>query len=154
MEGGRGKPIEWEGTIPLLTSRFYLADLVTAVAISAAAVHVLVLLAGLAFEGRPVLLPWQFGVFGGLGLLALFVIVTLVVFPGGVDATFRVDDEGVSVRAGSRIRKVNRGVLWLALLSGRAGTMGAAMLAQSREDTFVSYADVRGLWLHPGPRVI
>jgi hypothetical protein len=101
-----------------------------------------------------VLFPWQFPVYGFVAFWVLFQLVALVVLGNRVDATFTVDAEGMTVAAGERIRKVNRIVTIIALLSGRPGPVGSAMLATSREDTLVRWESVSRIKFYPRQRVI
>lgn len=113
-----------------------------------------VFLMALAVNGEGVLLPWRLGAGLFVGFAALFPLIALAVFQNRVDATFVVTPEGYEVHGGSKVRKVNRAVLALAVLSRRPGTVGVAMLASAGESTQVSWRDVRSVRYHAGPRVI
>ncbi|GEM_PF-4298363 len=145
---------QWDYAMPLVTSRFFLADTVLALGIAIVAMYGLVAVAGLIAEGKPVLLPWQMGAGLFVGLFLLFGVISLAVFQNRVDVTYVVDRNGITQTAGAKARKVNRIVLVLALLSGKGGAIGSGLLAQSREETHIGWTEVRGLWLHPKDHVI
>ncbi len=145
---------QWDYAMPLVTSRFFLADTVLVLGIAIVAMYGLVAVMGLIAEGKPVLLPWQMGAGAFAGLFLLFGVISLAVFQNRVDVTYVVDGDGITQTAGAKTRKVNRIVLILALLSGKGGAIGSGLLAQSREETRIGWTEVRGLWLHPKEHVI
>lgn len=147
-------PISWQGSIPLVTSRFFQRDVLLALGIASLSGYTLVFLAGLVFTGDAVLLPWEMPVFGFLVMWVLFQLIALGVLGNRADARFTVGAEGMSITAADQIRRVNKAVMLLALLSGRSGTIGSAMLAKSREDTLVPWGSVNHVAFYPRQRVI
>ena len=146
--------ISWQGSIPLVTSRFFQRDVFLALGIAMLSSYTIVVVAGVLFARGPVFLPWQFPVFGFVVFWVLFELIALVVLGSSVDATFTVDAEGMSVTAGARVRKINKVVMVLALLSGRGGAIGSALLAQSREETLVRWEAVNHVTFYPQDHVI
>lgn len=144
----------WDASIPLVGDRFFFLDTVTALGIAVVAMYGLVALMGVLVDGRPVFLPWQMGAGLLAGLFLLFGLVSLVVFQNRVDVSYAVGPAGIVQTAGAKVRKVNRVVLVLALLSGKGGAIGSGLLAQSRETTHIEWDEVRGVWYHPGRGVV
>ena len=144
----------WEASIPLVGDRFLLLDTVTALGLTVVAMYGLVALMGLLLEGRPVFLPWQMGAGLFTGFFVLFGLISLAVFQNRVDVTYDVGPGGMVQTAGAKAHKVNRIMLFLALLSGKGGAIGSGLLAQSREVTQIAWDEVRGVWYHPGRGVV
>ena len=145
--------LTWEYSMPLLTNRFFLWDWLRWAGSSIFLVYALVAVAGLVFEQELVLLPWQFPALA-LGLVLLGTFIFLLIFGNRYDTTFTLDDQGAYLRSGSRGRKVNRILLFLALLSGRPGTIGSAMLAEAGQDVSIEWKDVRKVDVPPRQRVV
>lgn len=145
--------LTWEYGMPLLTNRFFLWDMLRWAGISFGLTYAVVAAAGLIFAQELILLPWWFAaIFGGLILFAT--LLTVLIFQNRYDTTFTLDDQGAYLQSGSKGRKVNRILTILALLSGKPGAVGSAMLAEARQDLAIEWQDVRKVDVHPGQRVV
>ncbi|TAJ17742.1 MAG: hypothetical protein EPO65_10570 [Dehalococcoidia bacterium] len=149
-----GPPIRWEAPIPLATSRYFLGDCLWAVAVTVVLGYALVFLMGLIAGEGIVILPWQFAAGALVFVGVMFPLIALVVFQNHIDASFAVSSAGFEIASGAKVRKVNRIVLALALLGGRAASIGPAMLATADEERAIQWASVSSVKFHPRDRVI
>lgn len=152
-DGTPDDALEWEYRVPLLTSRFMLADFARVIALSLLGMAGAVALIGWVAEGEPVLLPWHvFALTGGI-MSALFVLASLLL-GNRIDMTFRVGPDGVRYATGSRARGWNRAAVLAGLLAGSPSTAGAGMLASSTEQGGWAWAELHRAVEHPAERVI
>ena len=149
-----GPAIRWEAPIPLVTSRFFMLDSLLAITLSVLIAYALVFVMALVVNGEVLLLPWQFVAALWLFFVVLFPLIALVVFRNRIDASFAVGAVGFEVAGGTKLRRVNRIVLVLALLSGRPAAVGPALLATADERRAIPWGDVQTARYHPREGVI
>jgi len=147
------EPLQWEIAAPLLTNRFFLYDMVKAMAW--AGVIMTVLMAVLfTLQGEPELVLEMFPVLGiALAvILLLLVFVSAVVFGNRWHVRFEIDNRGISWE---QLRRKHWGLLALmASLSGHPTACGAGILATTGNAGRVSWRDIRRVKEHPGQHVI
>ena len=152
-----GDTISWERGVPLINNRFILWDFLWVVTASVLGLAVIVALIGLLAEGELLLIPLEilalvFGI-----LAALFAVAVLLVYQNHFHMKFTVDAKQVVAVSGSKERKVNtvgRIVGVLALLAGRPGVLGSALLATSQEVTDITWREVHRVRYYPAQRVV
>ena len=86
-------------------------------------------------------MPVLFGIILAI-LAALFLFVVLLVLRDRFTARFSLNVEGASVEATEDSRRLNRWIVYLALLLGSPAALGSGLLAQSGENTFIAWPDV------------
>jgi hypothetical protein len=152
-----GEAISWEYDIPLVNNLFILRDFLFVICASMVVMQLLVLAMGLVFEGEVLLLPWQVWgiVIAVIGVL--FLVAALVVLGNRYHARFTVNQKQVLYEAGIRERKMNRVMValgMLALLAGKPGPAGAALLSTSQEALAIGWRDVHRVRVYSNSRVI
>jgi hypothetical protein len=147
-------PLSWKWTMGLLTDRYVVRQLIVVLVASVIALEAAVIVMSALFSNEIVILPPE------LLLLVTAIVGVLMLVAAGVvlgnryDVTFTVDDRGVTMESGPRARRWNRIALWAGLLAGRPQLIGAGLLSQSRETTFVEWDDVARLVADPERRVV
>jgi hypothetical protein len=149
-----GPAIRWEAPIPLVTSRFFMGDSLLAITVAVLLAYASIFVMALIVNGEVLLMPWQFGAALWLFFMVLFPLIALGVFQNRIDASFAVSEAGFEIAGGTKLRRVNRVVLILALLGGRPAAIGPAMLATADERRAIPWGDVRTVRYHPRDCVI
>jgi 4-amino-4-deoxy-L-arabinose transferase-like glycosyltransferase len=146
--------IGWKTTIHLLDNRFLWWDYLKAMVISGVGLWLVVAVGSLVVnEGDAVLLPWGFPVL----IVAIFTacwVIACLVLGNGYGASFAIDEAGVRWSSGKRERAINRAVAVVGALAGSASTAGVGLLADSEAEGQITWARIRRLNIHPGPRVV
>ncbi len=146
--------LTWEYAFPLLTNPLVLWDILRWLAITIGLFYILMATMGwIAGEG-PLWLPLQvpLAILAFLGFATL--VTLLLVFQNRFPATFGVDGDRAWMQAGSKARTINRVFMAVALLSGRPGMVGSAMLTSASETGSIAWEDVRRLQVHRRQRAI
>ncbi|MDO8963353.1 MAG: hypothetical protein Q7W30_02555 [Coriobacteriia bacterium] len=147
--------LSYEIDIPLL-NRFMLYDFTKVTPISAAIMYTVVALMSLVVNGEPLFLPPLFIGVLAAGLWVLLIISSLLLM-NRWGFTNTLYEEGVGYTSGTREKSINRGlriVGFLALLAGKPGPAGSALIASSHEDGLYEWSEIYRINAHPGPRVI
>lgn len=148
--------IAWERDVPLLTNRFMLYDSAKLLAWTFLII-VILMSTILLVQGEPESIPPMVGIFGLmiLGLMAMFMFVTLVVFWNRFSMRMSVNAKGASVDSTSRVGKAgNRLAIVLGLLARRPGLAGAGMLGAAQEHVGIDWREVHRIHEHPDAHVI
>jgi hypothetical protein len=157
---GQGLPatgeISWEVSVPLLTNRFILYDLLKVWGISS--LILFLILTGISVY------DWKWRVFTGMlpvaglvsaGLLGLLILVMLGFFWNRFPMGFSLSPRGARVVSLSRRgRGGNRLAVILGALAGKPGVAGAGLLGLAQEIATVGWDDVRRVNIHAPARVI
>lgn len=140
----------WEHSIPLLTNPYVFRDTVGVLGVSTGLFLVFFMfLTGFEDLGSTLLLGA-----GLLGFLLLCYVIACVVLGNGLDASFTVDEEGISYVAGSKTRKANRAAVMAGVVLGSAVTAGAGLIAASGERNTYPWKDIEGIRFDEGRRII
>lgn len=84
-------------------------------------------------------------------LMTVFVVVGFVIdLFGGFQVRFALTTFGVRSIAGKGAKIAANTAFWVGVLTGKAGTAGAGILARSEQNNFISFQDVSEVKLHPG----
>jgi len=151
--------LTWEAAIPLVSSPFFLWDMLKLFGITALVMGLLLALIQLlspapGFWQACWLIPLL--VSGGLFLLSL--LVSILVFFNRYWARFTLDGDGVLYESARGSRTVSRalgsGAIILGLLRSAPVAAGAGMLARSRNMVFLSWCNVCKISPFPRYRVI
>jgi hypothetical protein len=148
--------LTWGIDIHLINNRFMLWDGAKVILISGVIMWAVVALMSLVVNGEPLLLPVEF-VALIMGIVAVLFFISCLILLNRWGFTNTLYEEGVGYASGNREKNVNRGLVglgFLALLAGKPGALGSSLIAQSQEDGFYPWVDVRRVDAHPGPRVI
>jgi hypothetical protein len=150
--------VTWLNDIPLLTSRFTLFDMLKVVVLSPSImcllVFVMFLIVGdMEFGELLRFLGFAF-VIGCGALVVLLTFVMLVFYRNRFPCKFTAGPEGAGLEMNPRQKKLNRTVVVLGALAGRANVAGAGLLAYSQESVSMRWGDVYHINFHPGQRVI
>lgn len=97
--------------------------------------------------------PWALLVAAGAFafFIAIFVAVGFVIdLFGGVLVRFALTTFGVRSIAGKGAKIAANTAFWVGVLTGKAGTAGAGILARSEQNNFISFQDVSEVKLRPG----
>ena len=148
--------ISWEVSVPLLTNRFILYDLLKVWGISS--LFLFFILTGIAVYDR----NWraftglmQLGGVVSAGLLVLLILVMLGFFWNRFPMGFTLGPQGARVVSLSRRgRWGNRLAVVLGALAGKPGVAGAGLLGMAQETAAMAWNDVRRLNIHATSRVI
>ncbi|PDW04489.1 hypothetical protein [Candidatus Viridilinea mediisalina] len=89
------------------------------------------------------------GIFG-----VLLTIVLLVIYQGGYDYHYSIDEYGITATTAGRTAKTNRVVNTLLMMSGRPTEAGAGMLAAARQSQALAWRDVSNFSVNANQRVI
>lgn len=148
--------LAWEVEVPLLTNRFMLAHVGSALA---ALMGLLAVVFGAAFGwangwegvGQALLLTLGAGLF-----MALVSAFTLGVFLGNRSSlAFHLDDSGIRMESLSRRAGLaHRAALLAGILARNPGVTAAGVAGMVTETTFVDWDEVQGLRPHPGSDVV
>lgn len=157
IETQTGSEVKWNFDIPMLTSRFVLFDLLKLIVLTpllacVVAVPIFVAVNGLdwdALRGLGMLLLVGTGV-----LAALLVISILLFYWNRFPVAFTVNAEGAVMEMTRKQKRINSWLFWMALLMGKPGAMGTALIARSQESIGMSWADTRQIDYFPRQRVI
>jgi predicted anti-sigma-YlaC factor YlaD len=155
MTGDTGL-LTWQIDIPLINNRFMLWDSAKVITIAGAVMWAVVALMSLIVSGEPLFLPLTFVALIMAIVCALFFVACLILL-NRWGFTNTLTEEGVGYTSGGREKGVNRALAvfgFLALLSGKPGPLGGALIAGSQEDGFYPWSDLYRVDVHPGPRVI
>ncbi|MDO8915867.1 MAG: hypothetical protein Q7W16_07290 [Coriobacteriia bacterium] len=148
--------LSWQVDVPLINNRFMAWDFAKVIAISGAIMWAVVALMSLIVNGEPLFLPLTF-VALIMAIVSVLFLVSCLILLNRWGFTNTLSDVGVGYASGGREKKVNRALALfglLALLSGKPGPLGGALIAGSQEDGFYAWSDLYRINLHPGPRVI
>jgi hypothetical protein len=148
--------ISWEISVPLLTNRFILYDLLKVWGITS--LILFLILTGIAVY------DWKWRSFTGMlpvvglvsaGLLGLLILVMLVFFWNRFPMGFSLGPQGARVVSLSRRgRWGNRLAVILGALAGKPGVAGAGLLGLAQETVTVVWDEVRRVKVHAPDRVI
>ena len=146
----------WEMSVPLLTSKFFLADFAKLMAIAGGGLG-LILVCIVIFSGDydaiPGILLLSAVCTGGVALI--FVFVVLAVFRNRVRLAYRVDSKGATTRMLDRRAKTGAKLaMILGAMAGKPGVAGSGLLASADEVRRVEYENVTRVNYHPKDRVI
>lgn len=149
---GMQETVHWEISVPIFKNTVILKQLGIAIGIPFGLVAlVIVLISG---RSRDTLYA--------LGFIAVLLIFTwlfvMVAYRGKYEVEFVLDQKGVLCRTQVTQAKKNRAINALAvifgLLSGRLPTVGAGMLAQSRQEVFLRWNIITKVKYKPQSRTI
>ena len=148
--------VYWSAEFPLVTSRFFLRDMVKFVALTFLVLVGVSLLmsvaAGNDFSDGLIMIPiWGVGV---MGLALLVFIIALVVLGNRAGALYRMDEQGLAVVQRSKAQPLNELSQWLGILSGSGQLWASGILAQAQERVYLRWRSVHGYRLYPADRVI
>lgn len=150
--GEKKEEVRWEISVPIFKNRIILKQLGLAIGIPFGLVLVIIWLA----SGFNIYTLYAFGL-----IIALFILTWLlliVVYRGRYEVVFVLNCKGVlSFRQAKEVKKnqlVNGLTIVLGLLSGKPATVGAGMLALSRQKTFLKWKDVTKVIYKPESHTI
>lgn len=144
--------VRWEISVPIFRNSVILKQLGLAIGIPFGLVTLIIVL--VSGKSRDTLYA--------LGFIAALLILTglllMAAYRGKYEAEFALDRKGVLCRTQAKQAKKNRIVNALAvifgLLSGKLTVTGAGMLAQSRQETFISWNRVTKVTYKPKSHTI
>lgn len=93
------------------------------------------------------------GIVAGI-ILVLLAIVLGLVYRGGYEYRYEIDQRGITATTHGRTAATNRIVNLLLLLSGRPSAAGAGLLAAVRQSEFVAWSQVSGIRADDAQRTI
>lgn len=132
--------LAWKKRVTILTNRYMLWDIFRLFTATGIIMNLLLDTMTLFEE------VWSFLMVSLLGVgivLALFILVSLVVFRNHFDLTFILGPEGPFSAVDNRSRRLNRLGFLLGGLSGSLSTTGSSLLAMSQEEVGIAWEDIR-----------
>jgi hypothetical protein len=145
------EPLRFSVAIPLVTNPWIWLDMGKVLVVPWAALSLLALWILRDEPWSEVWPAWRVVTLCVLGVAALLVFVSLVVFRNHVDARFTVDADGVQYESG---RFAGRAALWTGLIVRSALLTGAGLQGEAHSSMFVAWKDVRKATAFPRARVI
>lgn len=93
---------------------------------------------------------------GSLSILfGIYIVVALVIDAfGGFKATYFITTDGVRAVSGRGAKTAVAVAVLAGALAGKPGLAGAGMLAESEQDVFIPWEDIRTIKVKPGRRFI
>lgn len=148
---------KWEKDVKLVTSRFFLYDVLRVSVLSYILINVLLLVMALFVDGGR---SWNTGLLVGSGLAVIglaiaILIIALLFFGNKIPYRFTATDKVASMEMMSRKAKVaNRLSSFLGILTGKPGVAGAGAIAASREYTELPWKWALRAKYYPGAKTI
>jgi len=148
---GEKREVVWEYRIPLVTNRYILLDSAKVLGISGGFLLVLMLVIT-----RGEYLDQTLLLVGGVTgfILLVYLLVMVVIFGNGYDATFTVGDRGIKYSSGRRERTVSKGAVAVSLLTGSWRALGPALIGSSQLSGGFAWDSIRSVHIDEGRRVI
>ena len=150
------EPLCWSAQFSLVTSRFFLGDMLRFLSLTYLVLVVVSLLMNLAAGNRlsdffPMLALWGLAV-AALGVLALLVAALILGNRGG--AIYALDEQGVVMLSRSKATPLHEISQWLGLLTGNAQLWASATLAKAEEKVAMGWPEVHKLRYFPAQGVV
>jgi len=150
------EPLCWSAEFPLVTSRFFLGDILRFLSLTYLVLVVVSLLMNVAAGNRlseflPLLALWALAV-AGLGLFVLLVAALFLGNRGG--ALYALDADGIVMLSRSKATPLNEISQWLGLLTGNAQLWASATLARAEEKVAMGWPEIHKFRTFPGHGVI
>lgn len=145
----------WSLSVPMLTGRFFLKDLVKMFVAIIVVLSVVMGLMGLAAGEPDTLLKVAplFAVVLGV-LFVLIGLVSLLFFGNRYQALYQVSPEGAAFLAGTRERALGQFAVVASILSGSTRAMASSLLAQAGETVTITWKNVHRVKVYPHEKVV
>ncbi|MCX6649730.1 MAG: hypothetical protein NTV61_10155 [Candidatus Bathyarchaeota archaeon] len=145
------RQITWDYRIPLVTNKYILLDSAKALGIAGGFLLVLLLL----MSGGEYL-DQVFVLAGGVTgfMVVLYVLVMIVIFGNGYNATFTVGDDGISYDSGKKESGLSKGAVAVSALTGSWKSLGPALLGASQLSGEFHWNHINSVHVDEGRRVI
>ncbi|NLY72661.1 MAG: hypothetical protein GX079_03105 [Tissierellia bacterium] len=139
--------IKWQISIPIFKNGIIMKQLGFALGIPIGVVASVIILS----SGKSIYALY------GLGLIAVLLLTTwlfiLLAYGGKYEVEFSLDDKGIVCKTQSEQAKKNKVINFLTvilgLMSGKPAAAGAGILAQSRQEVFLSWKSIRKVKYKP-----
>lgn len=136
-----GGELQWDMVVPIFKNKLILKQLGYAMGVPFGLV--IVILAALSRDNKTLL--YAFGLI--VALLVLTWVFIMIVYGGKYQVLFRLDHEGISCSTrASQAKKnsvINGLTIALGLLSNKMSATGAGILAQSNQDVFIKWKNIK-----------
>jgi protein-S-isoprenylcysteine O-methyltransferase Ste14 len=147
----------WEKNVPLVTSRFFIYDVIKLSVLTWIAMNLLLFLMFAFLEGIDSydvnVLMVSGIVIGGFALAIL--LIAIVFFGNRIPYRFEVDDKKASMTMVSKkAGTANRLAFWLGLLTGRPSVAGSGAIAASREYVDIKWKETYKARYYPAAKII
>lgn len=142
--------ISWKKQVRLLTNYYMMKDFIIFYLV-VVIIFFIFLLAMAGFDAGRIVVLWA-ACSGALLILLLF--ASLVVFRNRISIEYDLNPEGIRITLGSRERKISSIAIVVGALAGSPETVGAGLMAKSREVYFAPWKDVSEVTIAPGRKVI
>lgn len=137
--------LKWKNDISLVTSRFFIYDVLRACFLAYILMNLMLLITGLLVDGLKSY-GWDLPLYSGITILGVGVAILLVAilfFGNRMPFEFAVNEKGASMEMLSRKAKAaNRAAFFLGLFAGKPSVAGAGAIAASREYTEVPWSSI------------
>lgn len=137
----RGTELTWVDRSPILGDNVATRQLALVVILSLVLMQALVGTMGLFVDGEFIVLPWFVYAVGG-GTLVVLMLVAVLILGNTANTEVTVSDAGLGYVMGARPRRLSRLAILLGAAAGSARTVGAGLLARSRESGFLPWSEV------------
>lgn len=148
MMSDDGQNLFWQITVPIFRNSIILKQLGLALGIPFGLLAMILLLT----SGKSIYTLYALGLIAAL--LFLTWLFMMVFYRGNYEAEFFLDEKGVLCRTQAGQQKKNRLVNFMALVmglfSGKPTVAGAGLLAQSRQEVFLGWKQIRKVTYKPG----
>lgn len=133
--------IQWTSISRILDWNVATKQLLLVLVISVVIMQAILLLIGLASDGKLILLPWN--VLGTVfGILVTLMLLAVLVLGNRQVMEVTVNEDGLRYKIGARARSLSRMAIIFGGISASAGTVGAGLLAESRSSGFIRWSAV------------
>jgi len=146
--------LEWVDSLPFWRNRVVIQQLVLVFVIPLAFLFAILAIADWPLDGEELLFDGKIVLITAAIFLFLLVIGIAILFAGGYEMEYRLNEKGIGGRPHGRTAKKNAIVNFLLMLSGRPTAMGAGMAAQARQVEYVAWKDVERVETDPQRRLI
>ncbi len=144
--------IFWQISVPIFKNTLILKQLSLALGIPFGIVTLILVLT----SGKSVYTLYALGLI--FALLFLTWLFMMIFYRGKYEAEFILDEKGLLCRTQAGQQKKNRLVnffaVFLGLFSGKPTVAGAGLLAQSRQEVYLNWKQIRKLTLKPRSRTL
>ncbi len=141
---------KWEIDIPLLNNRYMLWDFTRLTLITFFFTDLLLLIATWG-DWEMVLIATGYGVLIFIGLI---IVTSLLILGNRIRTSFILDDKGVGSKISKANSEINKATMGLGALVGSPTTVGAGLLASSREESFFAWSGLHKVTVDRKCRVI
>ncbi len=151
----RSDDLVWSLSVPMLTGRFFLQDLVKLFVAIIVVISVVMGLMGLAAGEPDTLLKVAPLFVVVLGVLFVLIgVISLLFFGNRYQALYQVGPDGAAFLAGTRERALGEFAVVASILSGSTRAMAASVLAQAGETVTITWKNVHRVKVYPHEKVV